>query len=380
MAIRLEHQPVGISGLAAYAAGAGRKRERDLKYGIQLAQQGQARRDKYNLQANQQAFSLQRDADQRQFTLDRDEIRDAFTLDREKDRERWHTEREERGHKRDDFEHERDIERDDFEHGRSVHAERVERGLEALAIPTPEGVPKELLEKIDANRKAMRKFTDGTFDLDDKESGPAFEEAYRKHQKYLSLIPEKSNQDKASENIVTYGGSTYQFINGKLELLPKDEPAEQTVPFRGQLITVSEYEKFYDQSVKERDRYERRKEQFPDKDLGDPPKVLPPLRDILYPEQQVDGPSVQGLPPQQRGVAPPPPTPQQRAWGPVVSEAIKAARSDVPSEEREAARWALEIRGISWTEGQFGVGGSGGPPQKSEVSDADLETLFDPPK
>jgi len=357
MAIRLEHQPVGISGLAAYAAGSGRKRERDLKYGVQLAQQGQGRRDKYNLQANQQAFSLQRDADQREFTLDRDEIRDAITLDRERDRERWYTEREERAHKRDDFEHERDKGYDAFKHGRSVYEDAVGRGLLALAIPTPEGVPKELLEKIEANREAMRKFTDGTFDLDDKESGPAFEKAYREHQRLLGLIPERSATDKSSENIVTLGGSTYQYVNGKLELLPKDDDPQQ---------------------ARNKDLYRRadalRKERY---GVGDPAELQGQLK---YPERQgqleeakrlqgIDeafvnpnsiaagkialdkaaaSPSVMDGNQQfgggsQGGQVAAAPTPQQRAAMPGASRTIKDARAGVP----EAIR-ALKERGISY--------------------------------
>lgn len=61
MAIRFEYQPIGTGGLAAYAVGRGRARERGLKYAADLALRGQERRDRLNLIGQQQQFVRERD-------------------------------------------------------------------------------------------------------------------------------------------------------------------------------------------------------------------------------------------------------------------------------------------------------------------------------
>lgn len=57
MAIRFEYSPGATGGLAAYAAGSGRRRQRELKYAVDLAQRGQERRDRFNLIGQQQNFA-----------------------------------------------------------------------------------------------------------------------------------------------------------------------------------------------------------------------------------------------------------------------------------------------------------------------------------
>jgi len=82
MAIRLEHQPLAISGVAAYATGLGKSRDRQSKRTLDILREQQQYKFRQGLENQRRQFQLGVEGRRNAFTLDRDAMRDRAALDR----------------------------------------------------------------------------------------------------------------------------------------------------------------------------------------------------------------------------------------------------------------------------------------------------------
>src|SRR3990167_704361 len=172
MAIRLEHQPVGIAGLAAYAAGSGRRKERDRKYATDIIQNQQARADKYNLIANQQAFQVNRDQNQQAFIAGRERARNQWEFGRDQAQNKFQLERDAAQDKamgeREAARLKEFAERDKLDFARSKSEDSRDYARSILAKPIPEGVPADMRRKLEKSRSAIGEMATSKFDLADQ--------------------------------------------------------------------------------------------------------------------------------------------------------------------------------------------------------------------
>ena len=217
MAIRVTHQPVGIGGLAAYASGRGRQKERDRKYATDLLLSQQGRRDKYNMQATQQAFLLERDQQQAERDVAGDVRRNNFRIGEVKLADELATER---GEARDKVYADRDklgFDRDLFLSDRDA----ARKALAALPA-TPEGLDPDTLGRINDARSAISAFASRDFDTTEPETGAGLYDSLNDFYSTYNAIEKPSVEEQATKNIVNLDGTQYQYVNGKLDLLPQD--------------------------------------------------------------------------------------------------------------------------------------------------------------
>jgi macrodomain Ter protein organizer (MatP/YcbG family) len=307
MAIRLEHQPVGISGLAAYAAGAGRKRERDLKYGVQLAQQGQGRRDKYNLQANQQQFRIGELNLANQFAKAK-EARGVLQKKADWDKEVAEQNRV-RGLR---LAEEAKVKAEEIEYEQFMHEQTRARLRHEGLTPIPKGIPKAKLIALEALEKEMGELSDAMrWDTREPEARAEFDRAFNEYNRILGTIREKSVQEKFDESRVTGDDGSRYYIDrhGEPKLLPK---TEQTITYRGNKMTRSEYNEERKASIEFYNQWKELKAVADDETtFRDPPEILPPLLVALNEEKQAL--EQQALQQQQTGPGPRG-RPQQSPW------------------------------------------------------------------
>src|SRR3990167_3528585 len=370
MAIRLEHQPVGISGLAAYAAGVGRAKERKSKYVTDLLQSQQARADKYNLLAQQQQFILGRDREGARMDAAADARRNAMRV--------GEIELDARLGMQQDESRAKDIgEKDNLDFSRSEFEDRREYARSTLSKlpPIPEYAPADVRRNLEKSRSAIAEMATSKFDLADPDTGAAFDDAVRSYQTDLGSTPKPSQAEQANRDTV-YRDATgkayddpapdrtaFSFSTGKSLFEPT--ASVETVPFRGQQVPVEMYQEHvkgigeaqkqwdqgYANAVTTADQAEFKK------NAGPRPQSPPSAMDLRYPapasaansKAATDAAQVTpagaalsaaGAPLQDQPVS----SPSAAAGGQTMRErAIAAAQAGDAN-----ARRALEERGVSW--------------------------------
>ena len=196
MAIRLEHQPIGIGGLAAYAAGRGKKKERDRKYFTDIIQNQQARADKYNLAANQQKFQLDRDANQNFLADTRAVAQDRAATDRAalqaEERERERDEGRTYAEGRDAL----SVARSDFEDGRD-YARKVAGDLPDISRLSPGD-----RKKLEPYINTINTLATSSYDVDEPDTGAGFQDAIKDFYSTYNAFEKPTLADDAASDTV----------------------------------------------------------------------------------------------------------------------------------------------------------------------------------
>jgi hypothetical protein len=183
MAIRVQHDIGGMGGLAAYAAGAGKRQERQRKYALDLY------RDNQKL-AQQQALKLQ----ERQWDIDdaatrRQQQLDDAAINRQQELE--------------------DIKNANTREALIISADSVPEIPDHITAPQKR---RELQNQADALRIMAREF-----DPNDPDMRQKFEEQRRLYEQNIANLPERNEAEIRSKGITYYDPKTQRHYNENQE-------------------------------------------------------------------------------------------------------------------------------------------------------------------